>query len=558
MGTTYPRYTFATCSRKYRSHILKVSLILLLAKLLLISLPGATHADELTISLTVTAFTTDVCRGSDVRLSFDYTLRNNSSTHNWEGSFGDQFEIISSLHLLPNETYSFYTQGDIIINVDEYKNSALASGKFDDTEETLASAKTESKITGHPCTISISKTPDPSSLCGPQDTEITFTFEVTNNSNFFDVYGSIVDDDFGDIGNFNLVPGASQSYTRNTTINSPMSSYAEAEGNFSDQAETYAFALVLATVGYDTEPPSITCRSDTTVVTCDPDGAVVEFIISATDNCSDEPVISCSPASGSLFPVGTTTVNCTATDDASNLSTCSFDVTVEENNQPPDIADISVSPDLLWPPDNKMQDVVVNYTVSSVCLTQCRLEVSSNEPVVSTGLGDKSPDWEIIDANTLKLRAERAGSGNGRIYTIDIICTDNLGNVNTVSTEVTVPHDMSRRMVTAEAEDAEPGIPVGQYELYESYPNPFNPTTTIRFDIPEPSIVRLTVYDVVGREIATLYEGSVDAGRYQQDWTTYGQSGKTVSSGIYFIQLTAISLSDGRKFQAMNKVLLMK
>jgi hypothetical protein len=556
MGTSYPRHTFATRSREYRSYILKVSHILLLAQLLLISLPGVTHADELTISLTVTTFTTDVCRGSDGRLSFDYTIRNNSSTHNWEGSFGDQFEIIPSLHLLPNETYSFYTQGDIIINVDEYKNSALASGNFDDPEETPASANTESKINGHPCTISLTKTPDPGSLCGLQDTEITFTFEVTNNSNFFDVYGSIVDDDFGDIGNFNLVPGASQSYTRTTTINSPMSSYAEAEGNFSDQAETYAFALVLASVGYDTEPPSITCRSDTTVVTCDPDGAVVEFIISATDNCSDEPVISCSPASGSLFPVGTTTVNCTATDNASNVSMCSFDVTVEENNQPPDIADISVSPDLLWPPDNKMQDVEVNYTVSSMCPTQCRLEVSSNEPVAGTG--NKSPDWEIIDANTLKLRAERAGIGNGRIYTIDIICTDNLGNVNTVSTEVTVPHDISRMMVGADAGDAEPGIPVGQYELYESYPNPFNPSTTIRFDIPEPSIVRLTVYDVVGREIAILYEGSVDAGRYQKDWTTYGQSGNKVSSGIYFIQLTATSLSDGRKFQAMNKVLLLK
>jgi hypothetical protein len=552
------RYTSATRYRMYRSHILRVPYFLLLAQLLLVSLPDVAHADELTISLTVKSFTTDVCRESDSRLSFDYTIRNNSDTHYWEGSFGDRFESIPSILLGPNESYTFFTVGDVVINVGEYTNDVSAFGNFDDPDETQASADAEWIIYAHPCTISLTKTPDPGSLCSPQDTEITFTFEVTNNSDFFDVYGSVIDDDFGAIGDFNLTPGESQNYTRTTTINSPLSSYAEAVGTFSDEAETYAFALVLTTVGYDTTPPLITCRSDTTVVTCDPDGAVVEFSISATDNCSDAPVISCSPASGSLFPVGTTTVNCTATDNASNVSSCSYDVTVEENNRPPDITDISVTPASLWPPNHKMQDVNVNYTVSSACQTQCRLEVTSNEPVLGTGTGDTSPDWEIIDSNSLKLRAERAGTGNGRIYTISIICSDNLGNTNTVSTEVIVPHNVSRTLADADMGEAENTTPVSRYELYDSYPNPFNPSTTIRFDIPEPSIVRLTVYDVVGREIMTLYEGTVDAGRYQQIWTTYGQSGNTVSSGIYFIQLTATSLRDSRKFQAMNKVVLLK
>jgi hypothetical protein len=79
----------------------------------------------------------------------------------------------------------------------------------------------------------------------------------------------------------------------------------------------------------DTEPPSITCSDDITVFndpgTC---GAIVPYpdpVVS--DNCPGATVV-CSPASGSFFPLGTTTVTCTATDAAGNTSTCSFNVRV--------------------------------------------------------------------------------------------------------------------------------------------------------------------------------------------------------------------------------------
>ena len=70
--------------------------------------------------------------------------------------------------------------------------------------------------------------------------------------------------------------------------------------------------------------------------------------------------------------------------------------------------------------------------------------VSSNEPVSGTGQGDTGPDWTVTGALNLNLRAERAGHGSGRVYTIAIVCADQAGNTSTTSVRVTVPHDKGK------------------------------------------------------------------------------------------------------------------
>ena len=67
--------------------------------------------------------------------------------------------------------------------------------------------------------------------------------------------------------------------------------------------------------------------------------------------------------------------------------------------------------------------------------------VSSNEPVNGTGDGDTAPDWVITGNLTVDLRAERSGTGSGRVYTITVRCTDASGNSSTKTVTVTVPHD---------------------------------------------------------------------------------------------------------------------
>jgi hypothetical protein len=117
-------------------------------------------------------------------------------------------------------------------------------------------------------------------------------------------------------------------------------------------------------------------------------------------------------------------------------------------NTPPTITNVSADPSVLWPPNHRMVNVTVSYDVMDNCPLppgSCTLSVTSNEPVNGTGDGDTSPDWIVLDDHHVLLRAERAGNGNGRIYTITITCTDSGGNSSSEQVEVTVPHDQGRR-----------------------------------------------------------------------------------------------------------------
>ena len=82
--------------------------------------------------------------------------------------------------------------------------------------------------------------------------------------------------------------------------------------------------------GRDTTPPTLVCPSNVTTTATDPSGAVVTFSATATDDTDPAPTITFSPASGTVFPIATTTVTATATDWRGNSATCTFDVTVLE------------------------------------------------------------------------------------------------------------------------------------------------------------------------------------------------------------------------------------
>ncbi|NII26823.1 CHRD domain-containing protein [Pseudoflavitalea sp. X16] len=107
------------------------------------------------------------------------------------------------------------------------------------------------------------------------------------------------------------------------------------------------------------------------------------------------------------------------------------------------IANLHTDPCLLWPPNHKMRDVKVHYTAGDNCpdFGGCELSVTSNEAVNGSGDGNTSPDWEVIDDHHVRLRAERSGNGNGRVYTIKVTCRDPLGDTFSRSTTVIVPHD---------------------------------------------------------------------------------------------------------------------
>ncbi len=91
----------------------------------------------------------------------------------------------------------------------------------------------------------------------------------------------------------------------------------------------------------------------------------------------------------------------------------------------------------------------------------------------------------------------------------------------------------------------------GDFALYQNKPNPFNPSTTIKFDVPElregAIEISITVFNLLGQKIATLYSGVVDARTYEAKWNGLNESGKRVPSGVYIYRLVSEHYSQSKR-----------
>jgi len=86
-----------------------------------------------------------------------------------------------------------------------------------------------------------------------------------------------------------------------------------------------------------------------------------------------------------------------------------------------------------------------------------------------------------------------------------------------------------------------------EYRLEQNYPNPFNPTTAIGFALPEPSFVTLKLYDVLGREVATLVHKELPAGEHR-----FMLSAHNLPSGVYLYRMEAKSFVQQKKLAVMK------
>ena len=123
---------------------------------------------------------------------------------------------------------------------------------------------------------------------------------------------------------------------------------------------------------------------------------------------------------------------------------------------------------------------------------------------------------------------------------IDIASNDPATPVVTIPVLLSVDSTVS---VTGIAGDHLPT----QYTLHPNYPNPFNPTTTIAYEIPERAGVSLVIYDVGGREVRRLVSESQPRGRHEVTWDGRNASGDPAASGVYFYRLAAGDFVQTRK-----------
>ncbi|MEC7936009.1 MAG: T9SS type A sorting domain-containing protein, partial [Candidatus Neomarinimicrobiota bacterium] len=100
---------------------------------------------------------------------------------------------------------------------------------------------------------------------------------------------------------------------------------------------------------------------------------------------------------------------------------------------------------------------------------------------------------------------------------------------------VIIPLSLTVNGMSSENESLLPA----EFALHQNYPNPFNPQTRIRYDLPENSMVNITVYDMLGREVKTLVNQVQNAGFKSIIWDATNDYGKAISAGIYLYQIQA-------------------
>ena len=92
----------------------------------------------------------------------------------------------------------------------------------------------------------------------------------------------------------------------------------------------------------------------------------------------------------------------------------------------------------------------------------------------------------------------------------------------------------------------------GNFNIYQSYPNPFNPVTNIRYDLAEDAVVNITIYDMMGRKVSTLVSSRQTAGYKTVQWNATNDAGESVSAGLYFY------IFEAAQIRQMKKMVLLK
>lgn len=137
----------------------------------------------------------------------------------------------------------------------------------------------------------------------------------------------------------------------------------------------------------------------------------------------------------------------------------------------------------------------------------------------------------------LKSTAAPAGAAN----------TYGAGKVNALSALLATPPGVDCATITKMTGYDCLGNKVLAYELFDAYPNPFNPTTTLSFRIAKTEQVELAIFDVLGRAVKTLTNEPIAEGFHTSVWDGTNDVGKTVASGVYFARLSTPSFTSSRR-----------
>lgn len=142
--------------------------------------------------------------------------------------------------------------------------------------------------------------------------------------------------------------------------------------------------------------------------------------------------------------------------------------------------------------------------------------------------------------------------GGPNTYDYTVTGVDNTAKESTPSDEVTAYTTLPSRI----------GLDIvslpKEFDLKQNHPNPFNPVTTIKYNLPENSLAILRVYDLMGHEITTLVDGNVEAGHRSVIWNGLDNHGNPVSSGMYLYRIDARAIKGDQEFHMTRKMILLR
>lgn len=307
------------------------------------------------------------------------------------------------------------------------------------------------------------------------------------------------------------------------------------------------------------QPPIANAGPDQTLEATSPSGAEVTLDGSGSHDYDGDPLTytwwenstiiagpTSSPTSVVTLTLGRHTIELNVDDRKGGVDT--DEVVVDIIDTTPPALSVSVEPNVLWPPNHKMIAIHATVIVNDVAdpnPTFVLTSIVSNEPDNGPGDGVMPNDIQEMVYGTpdldFKLRAERSGIGDGRIYTVTYTATDASGNSHSMSAMVTVPHDVGP--VNALPEN---------FDLFANHPNPFNQETQISFQLPRAAYTVLKIFNTLGQEIRTIIDQPCEAGSHTIRWDGSDNNGNPVVSGTYLYQIKA------GDFMAIKKLVVLK
>ncbi len=175
-------------------------------------------------------------------------------------------------------------------------------------------------------------------------------------------------------------------------------------------------------------------------------------------------------------------------------------------------------------------------------LEECVLIFEANEN------GDEGAAWALFDIGQIYEMLAELEEGLGKASTYLAKANSSYGKIMTK-----YPGSEAAEALSDLDQDDKPVVILPTaYKLNHPYPNPFNPTTTIQFELPEISDVTIAIYDILGRSVWSYEESAKSAGRYSLQWNGLNNNGKLAASGVYLISFST------PEFRAVQKAVLIR